>query len=99
FILIIKQVNKFMKKSQQLVRKLMRLTFLSTLTVIALSSSLFAATTDAQVLQQRISITFGNDQLDNALQQLSHELKLPLAYDGAALGIHRHMVKARSFTN
>jgi len=88
-----------MKKSQQLVRKLMRLTFLSTLAVIALSNSLFAAITDAQVLQQRISITFGNDQLDNALQQLSHQLKMPLAYDGAALGIHRHTVKARSFTN
>ncbi|GAA4317950.1 TonB-dependent receptor [Mucilaginibacter gynuensis] len=58
-----------------------------------------AASSNAQILQKKISVTFRDESLSAALQRLNNSAQISLAYDGTALGIHKFKIKARSFKN
>jgi TonB-linked SusC/RagA family outer membrane protein len=88
-----------MKKTNLLIRQIMKISFLAAMCFFIFSQVLLASVTKGQGIKDNITVSFGNESLDKALLKFSEVTHMQLTYDGTALGVNNYTVNAYKFSN
>lgn len=77
----------------------MRICIITCSIIIAGLGSLIAAPVNAGVFETRISVSFKNESINNAIKKIERESKVEFAYDADYLGLQTLKVKEENFNN
>ena len=88
-----------MKSFLLLLQKIMGYTLLISTIMIAGSQVLFAGNSNGQILNKKVSISFENENLMNAIEKLEDKSGVDFAYDPAALKLKKFKTEAKHFSD